>query len=810
MLYRVVCIGLTWALAIGISPSTAGEAPKNTAACDPVEIVSRNDVVYSTASPEPWEAMPVGGGDLSAMVRFDGERLHLHLTKSDAWGFQAPADAPLGTRFFNNVSPGHVRIALGEAGKTLAVAGVSQRLDLYRGRIELTLGSGAVTSEISIWGHPERDVLVVEVFDPQKALGPIDVELSEWRDTMEVTVEEGTLLASEVHTRPAAPHMATSGMTDYFTPETDPLLGRGTAVALGVVGAAVEAGISNSKSATLRIDAEHPDSFQISIACAVTPKVGADPLAEVRRALEEFHTTPLASRREEHEAWWRDYWSKSFLRLESPDGMAQRLTQSYYVHLYTLAGTNRGPVPAKWDGGPGLMRGDERTWGLAEWVQEIRFTYLPLYASNRLEMAKGLTDHYTQMRPFLLEQTRQMWDVPGLWIPETVLPWGGVEDWVLESGKTAHQEYFATWDPDTAPFGKFRHYNQYVGLLFTCGPELAWHYLTYYHYTGDEAYLEHEAYPLIRDMAEFLSHLLRKGDDGRYHLDPANGLETWWMVRDPIDAIDGIRWLFGAFIPLAEKYGKDAELRERCREQLAALPEPSLGLWRADGTIDTSIDVYAAAGGGAQQSRNFENPALYRVYPFGLSGIGTADYDRAVRTFEHRLFPLVQSWSMDALWAARLGLKDQAATILGEHTRKWNRFRYGGWDSENSNDLPGGLSLAPYNDGPGVAFTALHEMLLQSHDGLIRLLPAIADDWSGTYQLRAEGGFLITVSFEGDTVHNVEIQSLLGQKCVLVNPWSGPVIVRAEGEADRKLEGDRVELNTVAGKTYVVTASSST
>ena len=56
--------------------------------------VSRNDVLYTTPSPDPWEAMPVGGGDLSAMARWDGS-LRLHLTKSDCWGYSEPADAPL-------------------------------------------------------------------------------------------------------------------------------------------------------------------------------------------------------------------------------------------------------------------------------------------------------------------------------------------------------------------------------------------------------------------------------------------------------------------------------------------------------------------------------------------------------------------------------------------------------------------------------------------------------------------------------------------------------------------------------------------
>ncbi len=769
-------------------------------------LVSRNDVLYASPAVEPWEAMPVGGGDLSAMVRCDGENLHLHLTKSDAWGFQAPAEAPLGTRFFNNVSPGHIRIALGERGRKLAAKRFRQRLDLYRGRIVVSLGEGDEVVRLMIWGHPQRDVLVVEVSDPQPQSEALSIELSEWRDTMVVDIAESELLAWEIHTRPARPHMATSGMEEYFTEETDPLLGRVTAVAVDVPGVNATRQRVAERTVASTISADRPETFHLLIACAVTPKAGANPWDDVQGELDAARQISLGRLKDEHETWWRAYWNKSLLRLESPDSMAQWLTASYYVHLYTLGCVNRGPVPAKWDGGAGLMRGDERTWGLAEWVQEIRFTYLPLYAANRIDMAKGLSDHYTRMRPYLREQTKSMWGLPGLWIPETVLPWGGVEDWVLREGDLPPKS-FAPWDPTSAPYGKFHHYNRYVGFLFTCAPELCWNYLAYYRYSGDEDYLASEAYPMIRDVALFLSDLLRKGDDGRYHLDPANGLETWWMVRDPVDAMDGIRWQFKTFIQLSEQYEKDVDLRERCRAQLKALPEPPLGVWRTDGTVDTSIDAYAPAAidGTRDRHHNFENPALYRLFPFGLSGgIGSDDHDRTARTFEQRIFPASQSWSMDAIWAARLGLRDRACTLLAEHTKKWNRFRYGGWDSGNSTVFPDNLAVVPYLDGAGVACFALNEMLLQSHGGIIRILPAVAGDWSGTFQLRAEGGFLVGVDFKNGAARIVEIRSLLGNPCTVANPWGSTCRVRKQAEVLLVSDDPTLHFATDIGAVYLL------
>ncbi|MFV1967934.1 MAG: DUF5703 domain-containing protein [Pirellulaceae bacterium] len=788
------------------SPSVPYDPSSTTWLFDAEGLVSRNDVLYTSPSVEPWEAMPVGGGDLSAMVRCDGENLHLHLTKSDAWGFQAPPDAPLGTRFFNNVSPGHIRIALGEVTQKLAAKRFRQRLDLYRGQIVVTLGEGDEAVQLLIWGHPYREVLIVEVSDPHPEASTLGIELSEWRDAMAVDITDSVLVAWETHTRPARPHLATSGMEEYFTKETDPLLGRVTAVAADVPGVNALKERVNERTATITLPDDRPETFHLLIACAVTPKAGPNPLNDVQRELDAARQIPFDRLRDEHEVWWRAYWGKSFLRLESPDSMAQWSTASYYVHLYTLGCVNRGPVPAKWDGGAGLMRGDDRTWGLAEWVQEIRFTYLPLYAANRLGMAKGFSDHYTRMLPYLREQTKSMWGLPGLWIPETVLPWGGVEDWVLREGDV-HRKEFAPWDPANASYGRFHHYNRYVGFLFTCASEVCWNYFAYYRYSGDEDYLASEAYPIIRDVAEFLSHLLCKGDDERYHLDPANGLETWWMVRDPADAMDGIRWQFTTFIQLSELYQRDGDLRERCRAQLKALPDPPLGVWRTDGTVDTSIDAYAPAvrAGTRDRHRNFENPALYRLFPFGLSGgIGSGDHGRAVRTFEQRIFPAMQSWSMDAIWAARLGLRDQACSLLARHTKKWNRFRYGGWDSGNSTVFPDNLAVVPYFDGAGVACFALNEILLQSHGGILRILPAVAEDWSGAFQLRAEGGFLVGVDFENGAARVIEIRSLLGNPCTVANPWGSTCRVLKQAEVLLVSDDPTLHFTTEIGAVYLL------
>ena len=769
---------------------------------DAAGVVSRNDVLYTSPSPEPWAAMPVGGGDLSAMVRWDGD-LHLHLTKSDCWGYQRPADAPHGTRFFNNVSPGHVRLTCGPRAESSAARRFRQRLDLYRGRVLLELGEGDNAAQLQVWGHPELRVLVLEVSDPSGVLGPVQVELTEWRDTMQVSCTETQVRASEVQTRPARPHLAGAGMEDYYPEGTDPLQGRGTAVVIGSPDWPPEGCRVAGPSAAMTLPPS--SSYRILIAAAVT--ASGDPVAAAIAELKTAAAMDAGDLRQQHRDWWEQYWARSFVRLTSPDRAAEWLNAAYYVHLYTLACTNRGPVPAKWDGGAGLMSGDERNWGLCEWVQELRFTFMPLYAANRLEMARGFCDFYSGMADYLRVQTERMWGLPGLFIPETVTPWGHVEDWVLPADPAAGVNGgFAPWDPETAPYGLFHHYNRFVGFLFTAGLEVCQHYLNYARYSGDDTFLHERAYPVIRDVSQFVTGLLRKGDDGRYHLDPANALETWRMARDPADTIEGLRAVLPEFIRLSQQHPDDGALRDNCQEFLDNLPEPALGWWREDKTVEPDEVVYAPASPGPEppELSNAENPQLYRVYPFGLSGVDSADYNLARRTFDKRNFVLYASWSMDAIWAARLGLRDEACALLAQHAAKYNRFRYGGWDSNDNSGAADGLAVAPFLDGAGMSAFALQEILLQSHGGVIRIAPALHKTWSGTFRLRAEGGFLVSADCAAGEVRVAEVESLLGHHCVVANPWPDEAVVRCECVEIASSAARQLAFPTRRGATYLI------
>jgi hypothetical protein len=102
---------------------------------------------------------------------------------------------------------------------------------------------------------------------------------------VQVGASEHSLYAREVHGRPGRPHLANTGMQDFFAPDRDPLLGRGTAVIVAGPAATPTSGTAAGPVAVLALPEKRPGGYQVIVAAAVT--AWGDPLAAARRELDE-------------------------------------------------------------------------------------------------------------------------------------------------------------------------------------------------------------------------------------------------------------------------------------------------------------------------------------------------------------------------------------------------------------------------------------------------------------------------------------------------------------------------------------------
>jgi hypothetical protein len=125
-----------------------------------------------------------------------------------------------------------------------------------------------------------------------------------------------------------------------------------------------------------------------------------------------------------------------------------------------------------------------------------------------------------------------------------------------------------------------------------------------------------------------------------------------------------------------------------------------------------------------------------------------------------------------------------------------------GWTSNDSRVFPGGLSAAPFLDAGGLSAFTLQEILLQSHGGVLRIAPATAEDWSGFFRLRGEGGFLVAAEIHGGAVRLAEVESLWGRECVLASSWPGRWRVRERDETLVQGDASTIRFPTRPGGSY--------
>jgi hypothetical protein len=569
--------------------------------------------------------MPAGTGDLLAMIRYENA-WEIHLSKTDFFAFDDPA-------YHNNPtlhSPGHVRLSFGIPRD--AIRAFEQRIDLRRGSVVLEIGTadGAVKAEA--FGVMGRNTLVVAVDDSRRR--PFaSATFSIWRPGMSVTALPDRVVAREVHEYDESGNVPSDPAK--VSPR-DPFfhLGCATAIAFG--------GERGALPAVKETESRAPDHgavlllgkptahYWLIISGATT--YDGKPDAAAHGLLDSALDARKGELMGGHLEWWKRYWQASYLDLRGPD--ADTLLRLWYTGQYSYASVAGGPVLPKFNGGPGLIVRDERSWGWGYWWQNTREMIWPLFTAGRANYARAALDFYDRVFMESKQYTARMGKL-GLRMPEGVT--------VGKPGIPAPARQVSTFDAAalqkaTADLTMENVKSGYNARSLAQSTELTQLMFDYVAYTGDAGYLKNTVAPWLKETALFWLSYLRKGDDALYHSMVSDAAEMWWKVKDPVTDLSAARYCFWQVLNHGAAFEYEPEFLDAVRERAGKLPPFPLGYWecrrvkqadpppgataptRKIAAIQRNVDCYAPAAGlwDDHSWYNQENPELYIVYPFAM------------------------------------------------------------------------------------------------------------------------------------------------------------------------------------------------